>query len=67
MGVSISLITGPRSYEMIREIADFFAVEMTSLPHDDWDKVETIIKKVIKSTRASADYNKAGKSAQINM
>ena len=52
---------------MIREIADFFAVEMTSLPHDDWDKVETIIKKVIKSTRASAEYNKAGKSAQINM
>ncbi|KAL2048433.1 hypothetical protein N7G274_000345 [Stereocaulon virgatum] len=67
VGVSISLITGPQSYQMIKEIADYFAVEMTSLPHDDWDKVETIIKKVIKSSRASADYNKAGKSAEINM
>lgn len=67
MGVSISLITGPRSDHMIKEISDYFGVKMTSLPHDDWDEVETIIKKVIKSTRASADYNKAGAPADVNM
>ncbi|KAK3178804.1 RNA helicase required for poly(A+) mRNA export [Lepraria neglecta] len=67
VGVSISLITGPRSHHMIKEISDYFAIEMTPLPHNDWDKVETIIKKVIKSTRASADYNKAGAPTDINM
>ena len=42
---------------MIRQISDYFGVEMTALPNDDWDTVETIIKKVIKSSRAGAGYN----------
>ena len=33
---------------MIRQISEYFGVNMTALPHDDWDTVETIIKKVIK-------------------
>ena len=66
MGVSISLITGPRSYKMIKEISDYFAVDMTSLPYDDWDKLESTIKKVVKSARAGANFNKAD-AADINM
>lgn len=41
---------------MIKEISDYFGVDMTSLPHDDWDKVEDIIKKVIKSSRAGSNF-----------
>ena len=41
---------------MIKEIADYFGVEMQSLPHDDWDRVEEIIKKVIKSSRAGSNF-----------
>lgn len=56
VGVSISLICGNRSYQMIKEISDYFGVDMTSLPHDDWDKVEETIKKVIKSSRAGSNF-----------
>ena len=59
VGVSISLISGPRSYKMIQEISDFFGVDMQSLPHNDWDKVEEIIKKVIKSSRAGSNFQGA--------
>ena len=41
---------------MIREISEYFGVEMTALPHDDWDTVEGIIKRVIKSSRAGANF-----------
>lgn len=41
---------------MIKEISDYFGVDMTSLPHNDWDKVEETIKKVIKSSRAGSNF-----------
>lgn len=56
VGVSISLICGQRSYRMLKEISDYFGVEMKSLPHNDWDQVEEIIKKVIKSSRAGSNF-----------
>ncbi|CAF9918268.1 RNA helicase required for poly(A+) mRNA export [Imshaugia aleurites] len=56
VGVSVSLISGPRSYKMIKEISDYFGVEMESLPHGDWDQVEEIIKRVIKSSRAGSNF-----------
>lgn len=59
VGVSISLIHGPQSFQMIKQISDYFDVQMTSLPHDDWDQVETIIKKVIKSSRAGTNFKTA--------
>lgn len=56
VGVSISLISGPRSYKMIKEISDYFGVEMGLLPYNDWDQVELIIKHVIKSSRAGPNF-----------
>ena len=44
---------------MIKEISDYFGVDMTSLPHDDWDKVEEMIKRVIKSSRAAPNFQTA--------
>ncbi|KAG8526856.1 uncharacterized protein KY384_008285 [Bacidia gigantensis] len=56
VGVSISLIHGRKSYQMIQQIRDYFGVDMTALPHDDWDMVENMIKKVIKSSRAGSNF-----------
>ena len=56
VGVSISLISGPQSYHLIKDISDYFGVDMIKLPHDDWDTVEDLIKKVIKSSRAGANF-----------
>ena len=54
---------------MVKEISEYFAVEMTSLPYDDWDSIEEIVKKVVKSSRAGANFTKApsGQSSDINM
>lgn len=38
---------------------------MTALPHDDWDTVEEIIKRVIKSSRAGANFKTANED--VNM
>ena len=66
VGVSISLVTGHSSHRMIKQIQEYFAVDMTALPHDDWDKVEDIIKKVIKSSRAGTNF-KTTKDADVDM
>lgn len=62
VGVSISLVHGPRAHQMISQISDYFAVEMTALPYNDWDTVEEVIKKVIKSSRAGKDFRAAPNS-----
>ncbi|KAK4694635.1 ATP-dependent RNA helicase DDX19/DBP5, partial [Lecanoromycetidae sp. Uapishka_2] len=67
VGVSISLITGRASHNMIQQIQEYFAVQMTALPHDDWDKVEEIIKKVIKSSRAGTNFKTTKDVPEIDM
>ena len=41
---------------MISEISEYFGVQMTGLPYNDWDKIEEIIKTVIKSSRAGSNF-----------
>jgi ATP-dependent RNA helicase DDX19/DBP5 len=50
VGVSVTLIHDKTSYRQFQQILDHFGegIEMTKLPHDDWDQVEKIVKKVIK-------------------
>ena len=48
---------------MIKEISDYFGVDMRSLPHDDWDKVEEIIKTTIKSSRAGSNFQTTNANA----
>ena len=53
---------------MIKEISDYFEIEMTKLPSDDWDAIETQIKKTIKSSRAQADFSRdAKKGGDVEM
>ncbi|CAI5758719.1 unnamed protein product [Candida verbasci] len=50
VGVSISFIHDKRSYNILMAIKEYFGdIEMTRVPTDDWDEVEKIVKKVIKS------------------
>lgn len=56
VGVSISLVSGHKAQRMIQDIEGYFNVQMVPLPHD-WDAIETVIKKTIKSSRAGKDFN----------
>lgn len=50
VGVSISFVHDKKSYEVLQSIQQYFGnIEMTRVPTDDWDEVEKIVKKVIKS------------------
>lgn len=50
VGVSISFVHDKKSYDTLMAIRKYFGnVEMTRVPTDDWDEVEKIVKKVIKS------------------
>ncbi|KAF2140631.1 uncharacterized protein K452DRAFT_252411 [Aplosporella prunicola CBS 121167] len=52
VGVAISFIHDKRSWQNLAEIASYFNTELLPLSTKDWDSVEDIIKKVIKSSRA---------------
>jgi ATP-dependent RNA helicase DDX19/DBP5 len=52
VGVAISFIHDKKSWENMKLITDKYGIAPESLPRDDWDAVEDIIKKVIKSSRA---------------
>ncbi|KAL8720551.1 MAG: hypothetical protein Q9225_002597 [Loekoesia sp. 1 TL-2023] len=56
IGVSISFMYGRRDWRILKEIEDYFGVEMTGLDISDWDSVESKIKGVLKSTRAQANF-----------
>lgn len=58
VGVSISLICNKRDFDAMTAISEYFKVEMTGLNTNDWDEIETVVKKIIKSSRADANYSK---------
>jgi ATP-dependent RNA helicase DDX19/DBP5 len=57
VGVSISLICSKRDFVAMTAISEYFKVEMTGLNTNDWDQIETVVKKIIKSSRADANYS----------
>ena len=56
IGVSISLVSGKRDWNILVEIEQYFGVKMQGLDTNDWDDVEKKIKGVLKSTRAQANF-----------
>ncbi len=58
VGVSICLICGNRDWQAVQNIAQYFQIDMLGLDTADWDNIEGMVKKIIKSTRADANYNK---------
>ena len=65
VGVSICMLCGTHDWTALKEISDYFCVEMTGLDTNDWDSIETTVKRIIKSTRAEPGYNM--KSGEIQM
>ena len=57
VGVAISFVHDPSSFELLKKITEYFGVAPTKVPTDDWDDVEEIIKGVIKSTRAGENMS----------
>ncbi|KAL8919958.1 MAG: hypothetical protein Q9208_006526 [Pyrenodesmia sp. 3 TL-2023] len=65
VGVSISLMSGPRDHRMLRQIEDYFGVKMQGLDPTDWDEVEKRLKVVLKSTRAQANFRPETKDVDM--
>ena len=59
VGVSISLVHDPTSYNLLQDIGRFFAVPLSAVDSDDWDVVEKTVKQVIKSSRAGANFQRS--------
>lgn len=55
VGVAISFIYDKASWEMLNKITEYFGVVPTKVPTDDWDVVEEMVKKVIRSSRAGSN------------
>ena len=63
VGVSISFVYDKRSWQMLKEIQDYFKCEMTRVDTSDWDQVEETVKRVIKSSRAGTNLRSGNESA----
>ncbi|KAI9855150.1 MAG: RNA helicase required for poly(A+) mRNA export [Vezdaea acicularis] len=50
VGVSISFVSDRKSWEHLEEISSYFNITMTKIDTSDWDEVESIVKKVIKTS-----------------
>lgn len=55
VGVAITFVHDKKSWQNLHSIANYFDVTPTQLPNKDWDMVEDIVKKVIKSSRAGTN------------
>ena len=56
IGVSISFVYDRQSWEMLMEISKYFDIQMMRIDTSDWDSVEEVIKKVLKSPAAQATF-----------
>lgn len=55
VGVAVSFVYDKPSWDMLNQIVEYYNTQPTKLPTDDWDAVEDIVKKVIKSSRAGSN------------
>lgn len=56
MGVSISFVSNREEWEMLNQIQRYFNTNIQRIDTKDWDEVEEIIKKTIKSSRAQLGF-----------
>lgn len=57
VGVAITFVSDKRSWSDLFSIAKYFDITPTRLPNNDWDEVEEIVKRVIKSSRAGTNLS----------
>ncbi|KAI1762371.1 DEAD-domain-containing protein [Hypoxylon sp. FL1150] len=63
VGVSITFISDKKSFDALNAIARDLEIDLVALKPDDWDETETLVQRVIKSSRAQAGYVPGGESA----
>ncbi|KAI0386836.1 DEAD-domain-containing protein [Hypomontagnella monticulosa] len=56
VGVSITFISDKKSFDALKAIAADLDIDLVALKPDDWDETETQVQKIIKSSRAQADF-----------
>lgn len=56
VGVSISFVFDKKSYTALLSIARHFGIDLVKLDKDDMESTETIIKRVIRSSRAGTNF-----------
>lgn len=56
VGVSISFVFDKKSYTALRQIAEHYGIDLVKLNWEDWDETEEVVQKVIKSSRAGANF-----------
>lgn len=55
VGVAVSFVYDKKSWSQLNTISEYFGVTPTKIETDDWDLVESEIKKVLQSTRAGTN------------
>lgn len=55
VGVALSFVHDRDSWQRLNDIATFFKSDLINVDTKDWDAVESMIKKIIKSSRAGKE------------
>ncbi|KAI1653316.1 DEAD-domain-containing protein [Daldinia decipiens] len=63
VGVSITFISDKKSFDALNAIAQDLEIDLVALKPDDWDETEEQVQRVIKSSRAQADFAPSGGAA----
>ncbi|OTA85786.1 hypothetical protein M434DRAFT_82468 [Hypoxylon sp. CO27-5] len=63
VGVSITFISDKKSFDALKAIAQDLDIDLVALKPDDWDETEMQVQRVIKSSRAQADFVPSGGAA----
>jgi ATP-dependent RNA helicase DDX19/DBP5 len=58
VGVAVSFVHDRRSWESMSKIQQYFGVEVQQVDTRDWDNVEEIVSKVIKSSRSGVNLQR---------
>ncbi|KAF9887712.1 RNA helicase required for poly(A+) mRNA export [Aspergillus nanangensis] len=58
IGVSISFVANRDEWNMLNQIQKYFNTSIQRIDTKDWDEVEDVIKKTIKSSRSQATFGK---------
>ncbi|EXJ81935.1 ATP-dependent RNA helicase DBP5 [Capronia coronata CBS 617.96] len=64
VGVAVTFVSNRGDWEKLMEIQRYFGTEMTKVATDDWDELEETVSKIIKSSRAGANF-KDGATMQM--
>lgn len=56
VGVAVTFVSNRADWEKLMEIQRYFGTEMTKVATDDWDELEETVSKIIKSSRAGANF-----------